>query len=232
MLARILGLLGLHALVLRVRQATRDAEEQAINIGVMAGFWLAGAVMALVTFIALLVAVFCAVDHWAGLAVALAVVVAIPALFTVVLAGLAYSRKSRLSSARRPAPGMETEVAAEPEIAGAVAAEVPLAMPQSFADATSFSGVNAPFELRNLLSDALGGVFRSVPSQTGTPIDGVIHRFTREAAGSSTQTVDIAAELVSRGSRSTLVGILASTMLLGWYLARHPAERRPEARLG
>ena len=64
---------------------------------------------------------------------------------------------------------------------------------------------------------ALWGTFGAAPT-TGTPVDRVIHQFTREAAAASDKTVELAVEVVSRGSRKAAIGVLAGTAFLGWFL--------------
>ena len=70
-----------------------------------------------------------------------------------------------------------------------------------------------------MLSNSLGDFFGSAPT-TGTPVYRVIKQFTREAAAASDKTVELAVEVVSRGSRKAAFGVLVGTAFLGWFLTR------------
>ena len=70
-----------------------------------------------------------------------------------------------------------------------------------------------------MLEGALGEFFAE-PPRTGTPLDSVVRRLTNEAAASSDRTVELAADMLSSGSRKTIFGILAGTVALGWFLTR------------
>lgn len=220
MLPKLLSVLGLSALLARSRRAieevARSAEEKikakAVSVGIIAALALAGATMAVITFAVLLIAIYHFAKQAWGADVAVILVLAIPAGLTLLFAVLVLLRtRSREDISRRATLTEATSAsrsAPPPEPHLASATSVVSAAPQ-------------PIEIQRMLAGAVREFVRSPPT-TGTPVDSVIHRFTEEAAGASDKTVGLAVDLVSSGSRKAVFGVLASTLVLGWFLARRP----------
>jgi hypothetical protein len=228
MLARLLSLLGLQALFdrakYRVESLLHDAEATvrtgAKEFGLIAAFGLVAAVMAFVTFVVLLIGVYIVVRQAFGPPIALVAVILIPALLTALFAVLVMTHvnaKGRSEPSRlfpKPAPIPEPS-----EIPRRPPESVSAGWPTQSAYAPRFAPSSTDHELQLVLADALGTLLGSIPA-TGTPIDRFITRLTGEATASSRQTVDLAADAISFGSRKAVFGILAGSALLGWFIGR------------
>jgi hypothetical protein len=221
MLNKLLSVLGIQALLdhakRRVEGLVQNAEDklklEAKTYGVIAALAFAGAAMAFLTLVVVLIAIFNLFDHAWGENVALLTVILIPAIITATLAALTVKR---LNDAKRPvnASALETPVSPSYEQVSAEPRVSPPAIKSPYRD---FSA--EPSELRAMLSGALGDFFGLAPT-TGTPVDRVVQQFTREAAAASDKTVELAVEVVSRGSRKAAFGVLVGTAFLGWVLSR------------
>jgi hypothetical protein len=221
MFSKLLSVLGIQTLLNqakhRVESLVRNAEEkvkaEAKTYGIIAALALAAATMGLLTLVVVLVAVFSLVDRAWGQDIALLTVVLIPAALAATFAVLLVNR---INEAKRLVARLPQEPLASNYPDSAVSIEPttsPAVTPSQIYARTE------PPELRSMLSGALGDFLGAAPT-TGTPIDRVIHQFTREAAAASDKTVELAAEAVSRGSRKAVFGVLASTVVLGWFLTR------------
>jgi hypothetical protein len=51
-------------------------------------------------------------------------------------------------------------------------------------------------------------------------VDAVLHRVSSHAAGATDEAIDVAADLVRKGSTPALVATLAAAGLLGWTIGR------------
>jgi hypothetical protein len=74
-------------------------------------------------------------------------------------------------------------------------------------------------DLRSSLSSAVRSLMAHAPHTEG-PSDDVVKTVTSQIAASSDDVVDATADLLKNGSRSTIFGILAGTLVLGWIIGR------------
>ena len=74
-------------------------------------------------------------------------------------------------------------------------------------------------DLRSSLSSAVRSLMAHAPHTEG-PSDDVVKTVTSQIAAASDDVVDAAADLLKNGSRSTIFGILAGTLVLGWIIGR------------
>jgi hypothetical protein len=58
------------------------------------------------------------------------------------------------------------------------------------------------------------------PPRSEGPSEDVVKTVTSQISAASDDVVDAAADLLKHGSRSTVFGILAITLLLGWFIGR------------
>jgi hypothetical protein len=58
------------------------------------------------------------------------------------------------------------------------------------------------------------------PARSEGPSEDVVKTVTSQISAASDDVVDAAADLLKHGSRSTVFGILAITLLLGWFIGR------------
>jgi hypothetical protein len=223
MLNKLLSVLGIQALLdqakRRVESLVRNAEDkikfEAKTYGIIAALALAGAAMAFLTLVVVLIAIFNLVDRAWGENVALLTVVLIPAITTATLAALTVKR---LNDAQRPVNASALENPVSSSYSNEQMSVEPRVPPPAIKiPYRDFSA--EPSELRAMLSGALGDFFGSAPT-TGTRVDRVIQKFTHEAAAASEKTVEFGVEVVSRGSRKAAFGVLVGTAFLGWFLTR------------
>jgi hypothetical protein len=227
MLNRVAALLGIPVLVDNIRDraarlvadVSAAAKDEARFVGVVAAFGVAAAAAGFVTFVALIIAIVAIVDRNWGHDAALLAAVLIPALVTAVLAFIAYRRVARREREVKPAMASAFASVPRPPAATPPPREA-AALPR--APIRTSASTNA--EVRGMLAGALGEFF-AAPPRTGTPLDGVVRKLTEEAAASSDHTVDLAADMLSSGSRKAVFGILAGTVALGWFLSRKPSGR-------
>jgi hypothetical protein len=74
-------------------------------------------------------------------------------------------------------------------------------------------------DLRSSLSSAIRSLMAHAPHAEG-PSDDVVKTVTSQIAAVSDDVVDATADLLKNGSRSTIFGILAGTLVLGWIIGR------------
>jgi len=74
-------------------------------------------------------------------------------------------------------------------------------------------------DLRSSLSSAVRSLMAHAP-QTEGPSDDVVKTVTSQISAVSDDVVDATADLLRNGSRSTIFGILAGTLVLGWIIGR------------
>ncbi len=74
-------------------------------------------------------------------------------------------------------------------------------------------------DLRSSLSSAVRSLMAHAPHTEG-PSDDVVKTVTSQIAAASDDVVDATADLLRNGSRSTIFGILAGTLVLGWIIGR------------
>jgi hypothetical protein len=74
-------------------------------------------------------------------------------------------------------------------------------------------------DLRSSLSSAVRSLMAHAPHTEG-PSDDVVQTVTSQIAAASDDVVDATADLLRNGSRSTIFGILAGTLVLGWIIGR------------
>lgn len=241
MLAKFLGLFGfdlnrqIQLLKERVEDFTREKTDQikgeAKEIGLMVALAAAGGIMALMTFIIFLMAIYRWVAATAGPLAGDVVVGGITAVLALIFLILASSRgKSKLKVHDR------TERIPEEEEKAASASPLPRTQ-----ENPSTPGIGIPSAFGDLhppLSGAVREFFSNAP-RTGTAIDSVINQVIHEASTASGETVNVAADIVRTGSRKAVFGVLASSFLLGLFLARRggspysaeglssPANKRP-----
>jgi hypothetical protein len=92
-------------------------------------------------------------------------------------------------------------------------------------DAGSAVSADAPgrrfsaIDLRSSLSSAVRSLMAHAPHTEG-PSDDVVKTVTSQIAAASDDVVDATADLLKNGSRSTIFGILAGTLVLGWIIGR------------
>jgi len=242
MLAKFLGLFGfdlnrqIQMLKERVEDFTREKTDQikgeVKEIGLMVALAAAGGIMALMTFIIFLMAIYRWVATTAGPFTGDVVVGGITAVLALIFLVFASSRgKSKLKVHDRT----ERIIPEEEE---RVASSSPLPRTQ---ENPSTPGIGIPSAFGDLhppLSGAVREFFSNAP-RTGTAIDSVINQVIHEASTASGETVNVAADIVRTGSRKAVFGVLASSFLLGLFLARKggspysaeglsaPANKRP-----
>ena len=223
MLAKFLGLFGfdlnrqIQLLKERVEDFTRETTVQikgeAKEIGLMIALAAAGGIMALMTFVIFLMAIYRWIAATAGPLAGYVVVGGITAVLAVVLLVLASSRvKSKLKVQNRTERMVHEEKKA--------ASSSP--PPRTQETYPSAPGIGIPLAFGDLhppLSGAVREFFSNTP-RTGTAIDSVINQVIHEASTASGETVNVAADIVRTGSRKAVLGVLASSFLLGLFLAR------------
>jgi len=228
MLAKFLGLFGfdlnrqIQLLKERVEDFTREKTDQikgeAKEIGLMVALAAAGGIMTLMTFVIFLMAIYRWLAATAGPLVGYVVVGGITAVLALIFFVLASSRtKSKLKVHDRT----ERTVHEEEE---KVASSFPLPGTQDYPSAP---GIGIPLAFGDLhppLSGAVREFFSNAP-RTGTAIDSVINQVIHEASTASGETVNVAADIVRTGSRKAVFGVLASSFLLGLFLARKGGSR-------
>jgi hypothetical protein len=74
-------------------------------------------------------------------------------------------------------------------------------------------------DLRSSLSSAVRSLMAHAPHTEG-PSDDVVKTVTSQISAVSDDVVDATADLLKNGSRSTIFGILAGTLVLGWIIGR------------
>jgi hypothetical protein len=74
-------------------------------------------------------------------------------------------------------------------------------------------------DLRSSLSSAIRSLMAHAPHTEG-PSDDVVKTVTSQLSAVSDDVVDATADLLKNGSRSTIFGILAGTVVLGWIIGR------------
>ena len=74
-------------------------------------------------------------------------------------------------------------------------------------------------DLRSSLSSAIRSLMAHAPHTEG-PSDDVVKTVTSQVAAVSDDVVDATADLLKNGSRGTIFGILAGTVVLGWIIGR------------
>ena len=89
-------------------------------------------------------------------------------------------------------------------------------------DAVSPEPPGTPFsaiDLRSSLSSAVRSLMAHAPHTEG-PSGDVVKTVTSQIAAASDDVVDATADLLKKGSRSTIFAILAGTLVLGWIIGR------------
>jgi hypothetical protein len=233
MLARFLALFGfdLHRQIRLLkdraedfaRQTTDQVKGQVKDIGLMIAFAVAGGLVGLMTFIILLLALYTWVATTYGSLWGYAVVGGITAVTTAAMFVLAAtrgkSRKSPVVMGKMADPRVEKVEREVESIASSSEGAFPESLPVRPVSTPSLGIPLAFGDLRRPLSGAIEE-FLANTTTTGTPIDSVINQVLHEASAASGQTIDMAANLIRRGPRKALFGVLAGAALLGWYLAR------------
>jgi hypothetical protein len=79
-------------------------------------------------------------------------------------------------------------------------------------------------DLRSSLSSAVRSLMAHAPHTEG-PSDDVVKTVTAQISAASDDVVDATADLLKSGSRTTVFGILAGTMVLGWIIGRSGREK-------
>jgi hypothetical protein len=223
MLAKFVGLFGfdlnrqIQLLKERVEDFSRETTDkikgEAKEIGLMIALAAAGGIMALITFVIFLMAIYRWIAATAGPLAGYIVVGSITTALAIVLLVLASSRgKSKLKVHDRT----ERLVHEEEKVASSSPP------PRTQETYPSGPGIGIPLAFGDLhppLSGAVREFFSNAP-RTGTAIDSVINQVIHEASTASGETVNVAADIVRTGSRKAVLGVLASSFLLGLFLAR------------
>jgi hypothetical protein len=105
-----------------------------------------------------------------------------------------------------PDPGAASTEPTDPPIPGSA---------PSASDASRFAAI----DLRSSLSSAIRSLVAHAPHGEG-PSEDVVRTVASQIAAASDDVVDVTADLLKNGSRTTIFGILAGTVLLGWIIGR------------
>jgi hypothetical protein len=186
---------------------THEARGLAVQIGLAA----MAAIFALVSFVILLIGIYRWVETSYNPYGALAAVGGSCAGLALIFIFFATrSRKSRL-------PEQEDKISTRP-IAPApplgAAPFVPTEPSVPFMSSTA-----SRLDFHGSLSTLLAQLFTTTP-RSGTPLDPVLTQVTGRAAAVSGETISLAADLVRRGSRQAMFGVLGASLLAGWFLSR------------
>jgi hypothetical protein len=203
-----------------VHRAGAQISERMMELGVVAGLAVAGGLMALMTFVIVLTALYEWVASIYGPLAGYATIGSISAVLAAVMFSLAAAR-SKSGQLAIVAPNVAgSGLGSAPKIEPMPPALTPTPDPvPPFATSSRSSGIPLVLgDLRNPLSEAVREFLAKAPT-TGTPIDSVIDQVMREAAAGSVKTIDMAADLVRAGPRKAVFGVLAGTAVLGWFLA-------------
>jgi hypothetical protein len=202
------------------RQTTNEITKRFRDLGLTIAFAAAGAVFGLITLVIGLMALYRWVAAAYGPLAGDAVVGGITAILCAVMLIVAAKRSATVDAPISGAVVDPVRVEVEATLASPADARLSaIPAPRPFRSVAEL-GIPLALDLRGPLSRALQD-FLAKPPTTGTPVDAVIRRAMNEAHAASPQAVDVAADLLRTGPRSALVGVLAGSALLGWFLARN-----------
>lgn len=196
---------------------------EAKKLGFIIAFAIGGAVMMLGTGVIALMALYSVVADKYGPMVGLGVIGLVTGLGAAVMFTLAAARSEKAaprfkapprSAPAKPAASMPPPAVPRPDPVrfsppptASQPASSPLGFPLAFGD------------LRRPLTGAVEEFLSRSPG-TGTPVDPLIAQVLQEARSASGQTISMAEDMIRTGSRKTVFGVLAGSLVIGWCLAR------------
>lgn len=204
-------------------EAAERVKWEAKKLGFVIAFAIAGAVMALGAGVIALIAVYSWVADKHGPMVGLGVI--------GLITGLGAALMFTLAAARNGKPAPRFKAPARPLAAKPTASMPPPATPrpdpvhfspQPAASRPASSAFSIPLAFGDLRRPLTGAVeeFLSRSPNTGTPVDPLITQVLQEARSASGQTINMAEDMIRTGSRKTVFGVLAGSLVLGWFLTR------------
>jgi hypothetical protein len=200
-----------------------EIKGQAINIGVMIGLLVAGAIMALATSFIGLIALYRWMAISYGPFVALGVVAATTTFLAVVFVCMGLFRRAQTTPFRfRRSSTGSTE---SPRDAIAQTIVTPLAEEKaSYSTSPTNQASTSSFFSTSDLQQPVAKMFSAFamnPPLTDSTLDGPIKELGANSATDARRIVQSGAEIVRTGPRSAAFGVLAASVLIGWFLARN-----------
>ena len=199
-----------------------EIKGRAINIGVMIGLLVAGAIMALATsFIGLM-----ALYRWMAISygpfVALGVVAAATTFLAVIFVWMGLSRRAQTTPLRFLRSSTGSTESQRDEIAETIATS-PAEETSYSTPPTNQASTSSFFSTSDLQQPVakMFSAFAMNPPLTDSTLDGPIKELGANSAADARRIVQSGAEIVRTGSRSAAFGVLAASVLIGWFLARN-----------
>jgi len=199
-----------------------EIKGRAISIGVMIGLLVAGAIMALATSFIGLIALYRWMAISYGPFVALGVVAAATTFLAAIFVWMGLSRRAQTTPLRFLRSSTGSTESQRDEIAETIATS-PAEETSYSTPPTNQASTSSFFSTSDLQQPVakMFSAFAMNPPLTDSTLDGPIKELGANSAADARRIVQSGAEIVRTGSRSAAFGVLAASVLIGWFLARN-----------